>query len=401
MAWKWDKRRWTLLILGAVVVVLIGLALRPTAVPADFEQVERGPLEVTVSEEGETRVRERYAISAPVAGKVLRIELEPGDEVRADETVLATFQPGNPALLDARTRAEARARVKAAEAALEQTRAERGRREAELEFFRSELERYRRLRAEEIVSHERFESAELDERTRSKALSAAKAAVETAREELAAARATLIEASETGEAGEPMSIRSPVDGVVLRRLRESESVVPAGEPILEVGDPAELEIISDLLSTDAVRVKAGQRVLIEEWGGETALEGRVERVEPSGFTKISALGVEEQRVNVIVDFEDPREAWEALGDGYRVEIRIVVWEDEDVLKVPVSALFRREGEWAVFAVEAGQVAVRRLEIGQRNALEAEVLGGLEAGARVIAHPSDEVEEGVAVEQRSS
>jgi HlyD family secretion protein len=201
------------------------------------------------------------------------------------------------------------------------------------------------------------------------------------------------------EVRHPITIHSPVDGVVLRRLRESESPVQAGEPLLEVADPSRLEIVADFLSKDAVRIEPGQRVLIEQWGGETPLRGRVRRVEPSGFTKISALGVEEQRVNVIIDFEDPRSAWDALGDGFRVEVQVITWQGDDVLQVPTSALFRHQDGWAVFAEENGQAHLMTVEVGHRNALAAEVLGGLEAGRRVIVHPADTITDGAAVAER--
>ena len=352
------RGRWLLGILA--VIVLIGLAaavLRPRPLPADFAMVERGPLQVTIDEEGETRVRDRYVVSAPLAGRVLRIELEPGDAVSAESTVLATFQPSDPILLDARSRAEAEARTKSARSALGQARAERERARAELRHATAELERYEKLAAEEIVAKEVFEDTQLRQRTAQEAARAADFAVSSAEHELERARASLLEVRTLeggGAQGEPILLRSPVDGVVLRRLRESESVVPAGEPLLEVGDPVNLEIVSDLLSTDAVQVKAGQSVLIEQWGGTDALHGTVRRVEPSGFTKISALGVEEQRVNVVVDFTDPQEAWQALGDGFRVEVRIVVWDSEEALKVPTSSLFREDGEWAVFVVQEGR-----------------------------------------------
>jgi len=398
------RKRLVLWSIGILVVLVIGLAFRPKPLAADFAVVEYGSLRVTIDEEGETRVRDRFVVSAPLAGRVLRIELEPGDVVRAGETVLATFQPSDPILLDARTRAEAEARVGAAEAALGLARAERDRAEAELRFARSDVKRYRSLAAEEIVSRERAETAELAAQTREEALEAAEFAVRSAEQELAAARASLLETTmeETGrnDSGRVITLRSPVDGLVLRRLRESEAVVPAGEALLEIADPAELEIVSDLLSTDAVRIRRGNPVLIEQWGGERPLRGVVRRVEPSGFTKISALGVEEQRVNVVIDFEDPREAWEALGDGYRVEVRVVVWERDEVLKVPTSSLFRDGDGWAVFAVEEGRAVLRPLEIGQRNALEAEVLSGLGEGDQVIVHPSDSVADGVAVMARS-
>ncbi len=402
-------RRLLIWALAAVIVSLIGWSLIPKPLPADFATAERGLLRVTIDEEGETRVRDRFVVSAPLAGRVLRIELEPGDPITAGDTVLATFQPTDPVLLDARSRAEAEARVKAAEAAIGRARADLDRTRAELKKAGADLDRARRLAGEEIVSAEQLEAAELDHDTRLKAVRAAEFAVRTSTYDLEVARASLVEPGQGSTAREPIQLRSPIDGVVLRRLRESESVVPAGEPLLEVADPADLEIVSDLLSTDAVKARRGQKVLVEQWGGEGPLHGVVRRVEPSGFMKISALGVEEQRVNVVVDFEDPREAWQALGDGYRVEVRIVTWEEDGVLTVPTSSLFRHgaapeggsgEAGWAVFAVEDGVAVLRQIEVGMRNGLAAQVLGGLEEGQLVIVHPSDSIEDGVKVEERA-
>ncbi len=398
---KSRRKIWIVTGFGVVILAGIGLAMRPRPIAADFATVERGPLSVTVDEEGETRVRDRFVVSAPLAGRILRIELEPGDAVEAGQTVVASLQPTDPILLDARSRAEAEARVGAARAGLGLARAERDRAEAERRFSVSEAGRYRKLAAEEIVSRERLDSAELEVTTREEALRAADYAVKSAEQDLAAASATLqTEAPAIGVAAEPIVLRAPVDGVVLRRLRESETVVPAGEPLVEIANPADLEIVSDLLSTDAVKVRRGQNVRIEQWGGDEPLRGVVRRVEPYGFTKISALGVEEQRVNVIVDFEDAREAWEALGDGYRVEVRIVIWEREDAVKVPTSSLFRDGDDWAVFVVEEGRAARRTVSLGERNGLEAEVLEGLGEGDRVVVHPSDSIRDGVAVAERS-
>ena len=287
--------------IGAIALVAVVLALRPKPIQADFAVVERGQLRVTIDEEGETRVRDRFVVSAPLAGRVLRIELEPGDPVVADETVLATFQPGDPTLLDARTRAEAEARVRAAEAGLGRAHVDRERAAAESAFARAEFDRHRELAEQELVSREQLESVELRARTRGEALRSAEFAVRSAEYELEIAQASLLQVRGNrlngASAGpEAIVLRSPIDGIVLRRLRESEAIVPAGEPLLEVADPAELEIVSDLLSTDAVKIHPGQNVLIEQWGEARALRGRVRRVEPSGFTKISALGVEEQRV---------------------------------------------------------------------------------------------------------
>ncbi len=386
---------------GLFLLVLLGVALRPKPLAADFQDVVRGALRVTLVEEGETRVRDRFIVSAPVAGRVLRIELDPGQSVVAGETVLAMFEPGEPSLLDVRSRSEAEARVRAGRAALGGAEAERERARAELDLAQSELRRNRGLAEQGIVSEEQLDAKDSAVRTRTEALQAAEFAVRNAEHELEVARAGLLQPTDvTGRRGaDAIAIRSPVDGVVLRVLRESEAILPAGEPLMEVADPLDLEIVADYLSTDAVKIRTGQPVLIEGWGGEQPIRGRVERVEPSGFTKISALGVEEQRVNVIIDVEDPVDAWSALGDAFRVEVGVIIWEREDVRKVPTSSLFRDENEWAVFAVRDGRAVLQRVEIGRRNGREAEVLSGLDDGEQVIVHPSDAVGDGVSVTSR--
>lgn len=388
---------------AGAVLVAVALALRPGAVPADFASAERGSLQVTLDEEGETRVRDRYMVSAPLAGRVLRIDLEAGDPVTAEETVLATFQPADPVLLDVRARAEAEARVRAASAAVERTRADRAATAAALELAESEFERNQQLSASGLVSRELLEVAEAEARTRREGLRASEFAVATTEYELEVARAGLYEVDGSRGprgTGGTIVLTSPIDGVVLRRLRESEAVVLPGDPLLEIADPSRLEIVSDMLSADAVKIHAGDKVIIEQWGGDAVLIGQVRRVEPFGFTKISALGVEEQRVNVVVDFADPREVWQALGDGYRVEVRVVIWERDDILKVPTSALFRQGDEWAVYRVRNDTAVEQVVEIGQRTDLEAEVIAGLDEGDRVVIHPSDEVRDGVAVAARA-
>jgi HlyD family secretion protein len=390
---------------GAVLLLLLVVwAFRPRPETADLAAVERAHLRVTLDEEGETRVRDRFVVSAPLAGRVLRIELEPGDPVTANETVLATFQPQAPILLDVRSRAEAEANVRAARANLDRARADRDRAEAELDFAKAEVERFRRLAGERIVSDEELESAELAARSKTEAYEAAEFSAQTARYQLEVARARLLPgtggSNPLGEsATPPISLRSPVNGVVLRRLRESEAVVPAGEPLLEVGQPNDLEIVADYLSADAVKIRPGDRALIEEWGGNKPLWGRVRRVEPSGFMKISALGVEEQRVNVVVDFVNPPDERLGLADGFRVELKVVLWEGQDVLQVPTGSLFRASEEWAVFAVEAGRIKLRKVEIGRRSGLVAEVVSGLEEGDQVVLHPGDSIVDGLRVEQR--
>jgi HlyD family secretion protein len=388
----------TLLVVAAIVAA-IAYALRPQPAQVDIQEVVRGPMRTTIDEEGETRIRERFVVSSPVSGRVLRIDLEPGDPVRAGQTMIATVLPADPTPLDARTRAEATARVDQAEAALRRTEASRSQIAEEFDFADTQLRRYEELVEDGLVPREQFDTVRADARRLREALNTAEFDVQNAERAVDVARAALVE-SGTAVAGDPpVTVRSPIDGVVLRRLRESEAVVPMGEPLVEIGDTGELEIVSDLLSADAVRIDPGDRVLIEEWGGGATLEGRVRRIEPSGFTKLSALGVEEQRVNVIIDFLDREEAGRQLGDAYRVEIRIVTWETDDTLKAPTSSLFRDQNNaWAVFAVVDGVAEERSVEIGQRNGVEAQVLSGLMEGDLVIAHPGD-LSSGVEVVQQ--
>ncbi len=392
------RKRWIRIAIVIVVVAAIGYwAFKPSPIPADFGAVERGRLEVTVEEEGRTRVRDRYVVSAPLPGRMQRIELEPGDPVVAGKTMLAQFQPTDPALLDVRTRTELEARTRAAEAAVGAARSERERIQSELAFARSELKRFRALVDERVLAPRELEAAERQVQSLERALQSADFNARTAQHQVEVARASLIQ-TRSGRTNR-IPLYSPVNGVVLRRLQESEAVVATGQPLIEVGTLDDLEIVSDLLSSAAVKVQPGQPVSIEQWGGDRALRGRVRRVEPSGFTKISALGVEEQRVNVIVDFDEPRAVWQSIGDGYRVEVRIIVWHKDDVLKVPTSSLFRHEGKWAVYKVENDRAVRQLVEIGQRNGLEAEVLDGLAAGQQIVVYPSDAITDGAQVQPR--
>ncbi len=389
--------------IGLLAVAAVVVALMPRAIAVDVATVTQGRMAVTLDHEGQTRVRERFAVSAPLAGRVLRVELEPGDRVARGETVLATLLPAAPALLDARARAEANSRVQAAEASLQQATAERERARAVSDFAASEARRNRSMLADGIVTREAAESADSSALVAARALQAAVAAERAAARDLDVAKAALTGSTSRPAAGAAAAIRvrSPIDGVVLRRLHESEAVVPQGEPLVEVADPAALEVIADFLSTDAVRIRPGMSVLIDRWGGSAPLNGRVRRVEPSAFLKVSALGVEEQRVWVVIEFADPRGAWDALGDGYRVEARVVTWQRDGVVQVPTGALFRHGEQWAVFRVEAGRARLREVAIGERNGLSAEVTGGLQAGDRVVVHPSDQVEDGARVAERST
>ena len=386
---------WRALGLALLVAGIAAMALWPETTEVDIVEVKRGPLEVTIDEEGETRVRERFLVSAPVAGRLLRVELEPGDQVIRGKTILARLVPAAPALLDARSQAELKAAADAARAAVGQAEAERARTRAALERAQAALKRQQDLFQAGLIAPEELETAQTTLRTTDEARRAAEFNVARAQFELESSRARL-QAPSAG--GRPVEVVSPVDGVILKRFRESEAVVPVGEPIVEVGNPHALEVISDLLSADAVRVQPGQLVRLEQWGGSAALAGRVRRVEPSGFMKVSALGVEEQRVNVIIDFVDPAAAT-ALGDNYRAEVRIVVWKADNVLKVPTGALFRRGDVWAVFLVEGNVVRTQVVTLGQRTATDAEVVAGLEAGAAVVLHPPDNLADGTRVRQR--
>jgi HlyD family secretion protein len=376
---------------------LVALALRPSPVAVELATVTRGPMQVTIDQEGETRVRDRYIVSAPLAGQVLRIELEPGDPVAANRTVLATFRPMAPGLLNARTRAELQARLAAAEATLNATRAQQDRTVAELAQAQRELQRSRQLAASGAIAAEQLEAAELAAKTLANAADAARAGVRAAEADVRMARASLMPGR--GADAAAIVLRAPVNGLVLRRLRESEAVVPQGEPLLEIGDTAKLEVVADFLSTDAVQIRPGQAARIERWGGGESIPGRVRRVEPSGFTKVSALGVEEQRVNVIVDVEQARDALLALGDRYRVEVRVVVWEVADTLKVPIGSLVRDGDRWFVYLVRDGRAARTPIQIGQRNETEAQLLTPLAQGTSIVAYPGSIVDDGVAVEAR--
>jgi len=397
------RRNLVLAVIAVLVAAVLVYAFLPQPVPADLAEVSRGALRVTVDDEGRTRVKEVYVVSAPVAGRVLRIDRHVGDQVKAGETVLATIQPTAPTFLDLRGKRQAEAAVHAAEAALQLSEAELARAQAELEYARSDLARARKLASGDTISPKALDNAKRNFKTSEAAVAAAEATLRVKSFDLETARASLIEpGSEVAAGGGEnccVSVRAPVDGCVLRLVQESEAVIAAGAPLVEIGDPRDLEVVVDLLSRDAVRIREGAEVAIDEWGGAAAVEGRVRRIEPTGFTKVSALGIEEQRVNVIIDFTDPPARWESLGHGYRVEAHIVVWQSEDALKVPVSALFRQEEDWAVFVVAEARARLRRVAIGHRNSLAAEVLDGLAEGERVVLYPSDRISDGVAVAVR--
>jgi HlyD family secretion protein len=414
-------RRLLLLLFVAALAGAIVYGLWPQPVEADLAKVVRGSIRETVDQDGKTRIRERYVVSAPLAGRLSRIELDSGDRVDAGDTILASIEPKDPDLLDARARKEAEAAVKAAEARVSRATPILDEAIANLDFAQADLKRAQQARAAspQSVSQSEIEAKEMMVRTREALVRSARYAKDIAVFELDQARAALLrfETQETpapgaGGNGETVpapypkpdevwrfNIPSPINGRVLRVLQESSAVVTAGTPLLEIGDPRDLEVEIDVLSRDAVKIKPGAPVFLEEWGGDRPLNGEVRLVEPSGFTKISTLGVEEQRVNVIVDLVDPPNEREALGDGFRVEARIVVAEAADVLKVPTSALFRVGDDWAVFRVEEGLARERIVKIGLQNGLEAEVKEGLAEGDLVVTHPADNIVDGKPVQPR--
>lgn len=395
--WRWTLTVILLLAAAAAVVVVF----RPQPVPVDVAEVTRGPMQVTVEDDGQTRIRERYTISAPLAGQLQRIVLDPGDAVTANETLLAVIDPTDPALLDVRARAETEARVSTAEAALSRAEVVLERAQVAYNFALRE-----RQRATEAAASGAAGAGELDEatmlfETAQQDARSAEFARDIARFELEQARAALLRTQPDGAAGEQagFQIIAPVSGVVLRLFQESTAVVAAGTPLLEVGDPSDLEIVVDVLSTDAVLIEPGDEAVIERWGGGEPLRGAVRLVEPAAFTKISSLGVDEQRVNVIIDLLSPPEERGSLGDAYRVEAAIVLWESADALRVPAGALFQEDGQWRVFLLRDGVAVERPVEIGRRTGVVAQVLGGLERGDVVVAYPSDRVRDGVRVAPR--
>lgn len=407
---RWIKRILGTLVLASIVAGIV-YSFLPRPTPVDLAAASRGELQVYVEEDGKTRLRDRYTISAPLAGRLQRIRYKAGDVIVGDQPV-AIIEPADPELLDPRAHALAEARVKASRATLERAGTMLEAARAALDLAESEF-----ARAAELFQGKALAKTELDvklmqRRTKNEEYRAARHSEEVARFELEQAEAALLRTRprENGigssddenaifEIHAPPVIESGHVFHVLRVFQESAGFVSPGTNLLELGDPTDLEVEIDVLSSDAVKVRPGARVLLEQWGGDAPLEARVRLVEPSGFTKISALGVEEQRVNVIVDFPDRELIPPSLGDGFRVEAKIITWEEKNVLRVPTSALFRHESGWAVFVVAQGHARLRPIDVGKRNAVMAEVLKGIEENEDVVIHPSDKVIDGAAVTRR--
>jgi HlyD family secretion protein len=368
----------------------------------DVAPVQRGPMQVLVEEDGKTRIRERYVVSAPLAGRLLRVTLDVGDPVVADQTILAVMEATDPELLDPRALAQAKSRVGAAERRLQSTQAELVRLESMLQFAEKEMGRVRQLVEQNAASEREFLERELEFRQRTEEVRSAGYKVDIAEYELQLERDALLltDPEHHGPHEMELRIKAPIDGRVLRIYQESAAVLEAGSSLMEIGDPLDLEIVADVLSRDAVMIAPGNPVRLQHWGGEKPLAGRVRLVEPSGFTKLSALGVEEQRVNVVIDLNETADKRPQLGDGFRVDCQIIVWESPDILQVPTSALFRLNENWQVFTVTDSTAQMTTVDIGKNNGTWAEVRSGLSEGDRVITHPGDTIDHGVRVTQRS-
>jgi HlyD family secretion protein len=377
-------RRWLPYAGAAVLLFLLIAGLWPGPIPVETARVTQGALRTTVNEEGKTRLKQRYVISAPVTGQLRRIPFKAGAAVQAGQTVLAVIDPVTPVLLDARARALAEARRDAASANLEKARVSH-------DFALSELRRSEKLYKEQTVTIQELETAQWREASAAKEKVAAESALRQAEAELA--EFVPVRSSDTNSASGPTELKAPITGQVLRVVEENARVVTSGTPLLEIGDATDLEVVVEVLTRDGAVISPGAKVELEQWGGGEPLAGQVRLVEPSAFTKVSALGVEEQRVKVIVDLLTPPDQRRSVGDQFRVEARIVIWETSQALKVPTGALFRRGQDWAAFVVVNGRAQLRLVKAGRSNGIEIEVVEGLQQGDEVILYPGARVKPG--------
>jgi HlyD family secretion protein len=383
-----------------IVVILLVYGFLPKAQEVDIVSVKRGPLQITIEEEGRTRLKERFTISAPTAGYMRRINAKVGDTIKKGQ-IVAVLEPLQSQALDPRSRATAEATVSAAEASLKAAVERERVTTADASYTEQRRERLKSLYDKGSISKDQFEQID-SEAQKAKALqNSAAAEVNVAKSELERAKITLqnFAAVKRKSGHDTVSVPAPLSGAVFRVYRESEGVVNVGEPLMDIGNSRNLEVRVEVLSSDAVKVKKGTEVLFKRWGNDEPLAGKVRLVEPAGFTKNSSLGVEEQRVLVIVDITSPPEKWDVLGDGFRMEAHFIIWEGKDILQVPASALFRLGSKWAVFVEEKGKVCRRVVEIGQRSGLAAEILSGLKENEKVVAYPDDSIGEGTKIRQR--
>lgn len=397
------KQKLIILIIAIPLIVILAILLGPRPDVVELGSVEKGPMKVMVESEGRTQIKNIYSISAPVSGRLLRTQLKAGDAVIAGKTILAQIEPPTPNNLDSRTIIELKAKVKSSTALCELARAEVIQATAALDFSQADLKRNKKLIALNFLSQQALEQSQLELRTKKAELEVAKKNLKSRESELEMDQASLLPLKPSDQQSkntEVIKIMAQTNGKVLQVLQESEISIEKGAPIIEVGDPADLEVLLEMLSENAAKVLTGKEALLSGWGGKV-LHGQVRRIEPYGFIKVSALGIEEQRVNVLVDFVDPIDDWNILAHGYRVDAQIVVWERENVLKVPMGALFRDKNNWAVFLLTAdGTVEQRQITIGHSSDIEAEVIKGLAENDRVVLHPSDQIQPGVPVVESS-
>jgi HlyD family secretion protein len=386
-------------VIAVLIIVLLVWGYWPQPVLVEAVAAKRAPLTITIEEEGRTRVVDRYIISAPVDGVACRVQLNVGDAVEKNQVLLG-ITPLESQVLDPRSRAQAKAQVAVAESALLAAKEQASAAAAAAQLAEIELKRLQPLLEKGVISRDIFDKAATQVQTSAAEKRSADFNIEVTRYELQAAR-TVFEytAGKSSEAAERVPVSSPITGRILKLVRECEGPVRTGEPLLEVGDPSALEVEVDVLSADAVKIQPGMQVLFDRWGGEQPLQGIVRNIEPVGFTKISALGVEEQRVLVISDFTSAMEQWQRLGDGYRVEAKFILWHEDNVLQIPASSLFRYQDGWAVFVIEDEHAKRRVVNVGQRNGLFAQILDGVKEGESVINHPSDQVEDNVLIKAR--
>lgn len=391
------RRKLFIIVIIAAVVLATVYGFIPEAEDVDLVDVSRGPLSVTIEEEGRTRLKERFVVSAPTAGYLKRIIAKAGDPVRKGETI-AVLEPMPSQALDPRSRAETEALVSSAQAAFEAAQEKERAAAADAEYLEKKLKRFANLHSKGYVAKDQLDQT-MSEFNKAQAVrNSAKAAADAARFELERAKTTLQNFWTNKRAGNNsvVYITSPEDGVIFKIHRESEGAAGAGEPIMDIGNQKNIEVITEVLSSDAVKIKKGTSVLFKRWGRDEPLSGMVRIVEPAGFTKISSLGVEEQRVYVIADITSPPEIWRSLGDGYRLESHFIVWDGKDVLQVPASSIFRSGEKWAVFVNDKGRARLRIVEVGQRNGLTAEIISGIKTDDKVIAHPGDSINDGTRI-----
>ena len=386
-------------IIAILIIAMLTWGFRTQPVLVETVAAKRAPLIITIEEEGRTRVIDRYIISAPVDGVACRLHLNVGDTVEQGQVLLA-ITPRESQVLDPRSRAQAQAKVSAAKSTLRAAEEQARAATAAAKLASNEMKRLSPLLEKALISREAFDKVKTEAQTSSANKRSADFNVDVAKYELQAAQTMFAySASTTNEPAERVPVLSPITGKILKVKRQCKGPVRTGEELLEVGDPAALEIEVDVLSADAVKIKQGMKVLLDRWGGDQPLEAVVRLIEPIGFTKISALGVEEQRVLIISNFTSPHDLWQRIGDGYRVEAKFILWQDDDVLQIPASSLFRYKDGWAVFVAKDGYAQRREVSLGQRNGLTAQVLEGIKTGELVINHPSDDVENDSKIAQR--